>query len=189
MLRRLLPSRSKARSPRASWAAFASMDLSTLASIGEFAGAIAVVVSLLYLSTQIRHNSRVVKSAALQALNDTAIQALSGMAAPGTVEVVTKGLQDLDQLNPTERFQVMTHISILLIGFQNNFYQYKAGLLPESVFRRQLGVARWWTTTFKGVRQSIPLLHASLDPEFARLLRLPAPTENAATPSDPPPAV
>ena len=152
------------------------MDLNTLANIGEFAGAIAVVVSVLYLSIQIRHNSRMVKSSALQALNDTATQALTAMAAPDAVEVVTQGLQDLDSLNPTERFQVMVHISILLIGFQNNFYQYKAGLLPEAVFRRQLGVARWWMT-FQGVQQSMPLLRPSLDPEFARLLHLPSSPE------------
>ncbi len=148
------------------------MDLNTLANIGEFAGAIAVVVSLLYLSIQIRQNSKTVRSAALQALNDTAVQALSGMAAPGTAGVITRGLQGLDSLDPTEAFQFTTHISIMMIGFQNNFYQYEAGLLPEPVWRRQLGVFRWWAT-FKGVQQTMRLIGPSLDPKFVGLIRLP----------------
>ena len=163
------------------------MNLDTLARVGEFAGAIAVVVSLLYLSIQIRHNSRVVKSAALQAVNDTANQALAGMAAPGTAEIITKGLQDLDSLNPTERFQVITHISILMIGFQNNFYQYKMGLLPSPVFRRQLGVIRWWMN-FKGIQQGMPLLVRSFDPEFARLVGISLAKDDSVANGRPPAA-
>ena len=163
------------------------MDLDTLARIGEFAGAIAVIVSLVYLSIQIRHNSRVVRSAALQAVNDTANQALAGVAAPGIAEIITKGLQDLDSLNPTERFQVMTHISILMIGFQNNFYQYKMGLLPKPVFQRQLGVIRWWMN-FKGIQQCMPLLGRSFDPEFARLVGIPLAKDDSAANSRTPAA-
>ena len=148
------------------------MDLNTLANIGEFAGAIAVVVSLLYLSVQIRQNSKTVRSASLQAFNDTAVHALSGMAAPGTADIITRGLQDLKSLDPTESFQFTTHISILMIGFQNNYFQYEAGFLPEPVWRRQLGVIRWWAA-LKGVQQAMRLISPTFDPKFVDLMRLP----------------
>ena len=43
------------------------MTLEDLGNIGEFVGAVAVVVSLLYLAVQIRQNSRLLRSAASQA--------------------------------------------------------------------------------------------------------------------------
>ena len=155
------------------------MDLNTLASIGEFAGAIAVVVSVLYLAIQIRHNSKTVRSAALQTVSDTSIRALSSMAAPGTADVVVKGLRDVDPLTPTEGFQFRTHISIMMIGFQGTFYQYRDGLIPEAVWRRNLGVMRFWTA-FKGVQQTMQLIAPSLDPEFVALLRLSSSASEAA---------
>ena len=149
------------------------MDLNTLASIGEFAGAIAVVVSVLYLAIQIRQNSKTVRAAALQTVNDTSIRALSGMAAPGTAEVLVKGREELSSLTPTEAFQFSTHVSIMMIGFQGTFYQFKAGLIPEPVWRRNLLVMRWWAA-FKGIRQAMNFMAPTFDPEFVALLKPPS---------------
>ncbi len=52
------------------------MDITTLAAWGEFLGGIAVVVSLIYLASQIRQNSRLLRastaSATIAAFNATA---------------------------------------------------------------------------------------------------------------------
>ena len=55
--------------------------------------------------------------------------------APGTADIVVKGLRQLDSLTPTEAFQFSTHVSIMMIGFQSTFYQYEAGLIPELAAR------------------------------------------------------
>ena len=144
------------------------MDLNMLASIGEFAGAVAVVISVLYLSIQVRHNSKTVSTAALQALNDTANQALAGMAEPGIAPVITKGLDGLEPLDDVEVFQFSTHITILMLGLQNNFCQHQAGLITDPVWERRLDVAKWWVG-FKGVEQAMALIGRNLEPEFHRL--------------------
>ncbi len=46
------------------------MTLNELGSLGEFVGAIAVVISLIYLAIQIRHNTRAVQSTTHQAVLD-----------------------------------------------------------------------------------------------------------------------
>ena len=60
MLWRLLPSRSRARSRYYHRAA--EVTLQDLGNIGEFIGAIAVVISLVYLAAQIRQNTRALHS-------------------------------------------------------------------------------------------------------------------------------
>ena len=42
------------------------MSLEDLANIGEFVGALGVIISLVYLTTQIRQNTRALKSSAHQ---------------------------------------------------------------------------------------------------------------------------
>lgn len=54
------------------------MDITTLAAWGEFLGGIAVVVSLIYLASQIRQNSRLLNasSASTQAQSTSAFSSL-----------------------------------------------------------------------------------------------------------------
>ena len=47
------------------------MDITTLAAWGEFIGGIAVVVSLIYLASQIRQNSRLLQVAAIASHGDS----------------------------------------------------------------------------------------------------------------------
>ena len=53
------------------------MDITTLAAWGEFLGGIAVVVSLVYLASQIRQNSRLLDAAA----EDSRIQTYNAASA------------------------------------------------------------------------------------------------------------
>ena len=46
------------------------MTLANLANIGEFIGGIAVIVSLIYLALQIRHNTKTVRGSTLQQNTD-----------------------------------------------------------------------------------------------------------------------
>jgi hypothetical protein len=46
------------------------MSLEDLSNIGEFVAAVAVVVSLIYLAVQIRQNTRTVKLASLQTVQE-----------------------------------------------------------------------------------------------------------------------
>ena len=45
------------------------MTISELGSLGEFVGSLAVVVTLIYLTTQLRQNTKAVRAASTQALD------------------------------------------------------------------------------------------------------------------------
>ena len=68
------------------------MTLDDLGNIGEFLGAIAVVASLLYLSMQIRQNTRSVKSATAQSASQTIVGMNALIVGDRTVaELVSAG--------------------------------------------------------------------------------------------------
>ena len=80
------------------------MTLDDLGNIGEFVGAVGVVVSLIYLAVQIRRNTRSVRASTFQeAVRDVAI--LSDLLATDAElsRIWSSGLQDLDALKPDER--------------------------------------------------------------------------------------
>jgi hypothetical protein len=80
------------------------MDITTLAAWGEFLGGIAVVVSLVYLASQIRQNSKLLEAAA----EDSRIQtynATSAMMAgdPEIARIYWDGIEDREALSKTDR--------------------------------------------------------------------------------------
>ena len=146
------------------------MTLEMMGNIGEFVGGLAVVVSLLYLAVQIRQNSKTVRVAAYQSLNDMNTRVLLAMAeGPPAAETFTKGLPDIGSLSPAEFFQFQTLVSSMFMGFQTTYYQHRDGLLSDEQWRRHRGVMRWWLT-HPGVQSTLRFLGPSFDPDFLRQL-------------------
>ena len=81
------------------------MSIQDWGAIGEIVGAIAVVVTLLYLSVQIRHNTRSLRSAASSSVNAALQQTLARRAENpnGFTEIWLRGCADLASLSPVER--------------------------------------------------------------------------------------
>ena len=76
------------------------MNWDAIGAIAETLGAVGVIASLVYLATQIRQNTRTVRSATYQSLNGVALQSQGNLAYDGeTAEIVRKGMQDGSQLS------------------------------------------------------------------------------------------
>ena len=141
------------------------MDITTLAAWGEFLGGVAVVVSLVYLASQIRQNSRLVRSSTTSATFDS-INAL-GLSVIQDAEVARiywDGMADRDALSEPDRRRFDPLIA-LQFGMVNQNYEFVAnGTGSPSVWARQLnglrwqvqqpGIQQWWrdwrTVTFEG---------------------------------------
>ena len=82
------------------------MTLGDLGNIGEFIGAIVVIVSFFYLALQIRQNTRTVRSSTYQSVFDasTRIPELI-LAHPHLERIYRLGRKDLSQLTDDERTQ------------------------------------------------------------------------------------
>jgi hypothetical protein len=132
------------------------MTITELGALGEFVGAIGVVVTLVYLSIQIRQNTRAMQESRrlalaqtyqvrADALQDMLVQAansehigpiLAKLTGVGYPEDVTS----LDQLTPVERGRFRQWQIAQQTHWDNMFYQYQQGFLDEEYYRDEFVV-------------------------------------------------
>jgi hypothetical protein len=144
------------------------VTLQDLGSIGEFLGAVGVIVSLVYLAIQVRHNTRAVRSSARQEVM-LGMQAFISLVASDsdTANFYERGLSDSCDLSRAERIRFSLLLTQFFYGFGQMYNGYREGNLePESWeaqkeilhwFLKQPGVKRWWP---KG-RSQIPASFAA----------------------------
>ena len=127
------------------------MTIMELGALGEFVGAIAVVVTLAYLAIQIRQNTRSMEESKQLALAQTyqmradALQNMMVHAAeserigPVITKLTEHGYPEdpssLDQLTPIERGRFRQWQIAQQTHWDNMFYQYQQGFLDEEYYR------------------------------------------------------
>ena len=154
------------------------MNLDALGNIGEFMGAIGVIVSLIYVSIQLRQNSKAVRASAYQEISRTSIDLLSCLISdPGMAEIWGRGLDGgtlaLDEVETTRWH------SMLLATFRhwdNLYYQFRNDLLETHLWQSYRvviesylvypGVVEWWHRNKAGFS---PALHAFVDERLSNV--------------------
>ena len=131
------------------------LKLSEIASIAEVVGAIAVVVSLVYVGVQVRDTTRAVRSAAINDAN-IAVQSWYMMMSsePEMAEVWLDGILSPEPLSRDEEFRFMMTIQAIMYAFQNVFLLSQEGSLDTDVMsslatgmqttRHTPGFQRFW---------------------------------------------
>jgi hypothetical protein len=131
------------------------MDINTLAAWGEFLGGIAVVASLIYLASQIRQNSKLLRASTASA---TTQNVFSGSAMivqdPEVARIFWAGILDRDSLPEGDRQRFDPLLSIQMDGSLQNCEFAQHGMdLPLTRERnadgmrwqmQQLGAQQWW---------------------------------------------
>lgn len=128
------------------------MNWEAIGAIGEIGGALAVLVSLIYLAVQIRQNTKMMRSSAKQQLT------------AGTQNLIYKAIDNSDAWvkltngehasTPEEDARMSLLVRAMLRGFEAQVYQHQAGLLEEDEWQALRaaivgicalpGVARYW---------------------------------------------
>jgi hypothetical protein len=124
------------------------MDLMSVAqllgNLGEFVGAIAVVVTLAYLTVQIRQTNKIQKTLTRQNYTDAAQRRIELMLKYPEIRDGTLKLIRGDELQEDEVLMMRSAMRYRLRGYENDFYQYRNGLLDEDEYlaiRREIGLA------------------------------------------------
>ena len=118
------------------------MALLELAAIAEVISAVAVVVTLIYLAIQVRHSKESLdantKAMRGQVISDVTknIQEHMSMAVQGKdVMDIIKKMGTGENLGSDDALLLDMFLTAVFIARQNEFYQWKQGLLDDSVFR------------------------------------------------------
>jgi hypothetical protein len=135
------------------------LNWDAIGAVGETLGAIAVVVSLIYLALQIRQNSRIVKGTSVQAITQTIQTELRWSSDEG--EAMLKILTDTDSLSPLEAFKIGEWATAAMWARQNEFIQYQQKLIDDDVWHGSRGILEntlaipwmrtWWQAFDKSV--------------------------------------
>jgi len=119
------------------------MSLSDLASIGSLVSSIAVVISLVYLSVQVRQAERNQQASIRLARATRIIDLFMGTTEPSLADAVARGMQGSEDMTDTQIAQFTAYASARLSAAEDSFYQYREGVLNEFSFdamRNSLGL-------------------------------------------------
>jgi len=130
-------------------------DWDAVGAIAELVGAVGVVASLIYLASQIRHNSRSVEAATNHAIVRARNELNIAVATrPALSELLRRGASSFDSLQPDESQRYdLCMISNLNI-FEDAYVQYSKGLATREFWEENVSVLglifslpgpqQWW---------------------------------------------
>ena len=107
------------------------MNWEAVSAIGQVIGAIAVVISLVYLAVQIRDNTRSTKSATRQAIVDSIVSVNLAMAQSDAIARALRSNVDGQRLEPHEILQQLAHCYSYMRTWENVHFQYRSGMLSD----------------------------------------------------------
>jgi len=147
------------------------MTIEELGSIGELVGAIATVATLIYLAIQIRSNSRITRSAALQATLDggrdhTIAPILNN---PELVGLYRRGMTSLEYLDADEQARFTWFLCESVLQMQNIMHLHEEGILATIEYDAWMAYTASIITT-PGAREVWPQVAAIVSPAIADVL-------------------
>ena len=114
---------------------FSQFTLQDLGSLGEFVGALGVVISLIYLARQMIQNTTSVRAASFNSMTENSIRLLEDVF-PDTefAEFLHRAQSDPSELTAAELIQWDSYMTAVFRHFGNLVYQYRVGSLDRQMW-------------------------------------------------------
>ena len=127
------------------------MEFQALGNIGEFVGAIAVVVSLLFLAFQVRENSRAVRFDSELKMRSFHSEGQKVMLGEDIVKVYQAGIRNLSALSEVDRarfnnlmFLRLNPLDVESMGRGLLDEDNVSGITGTSYYAKRPGFQEWW---------------------------------------------
>ena len=132
------------------------MNWEAVGAVGETAGAIGVIVTLIYLALQIRQNTRTSRLASFQASTEMLNSVSQAIATNSELSEILTALDDGRELSPND-YKKFSFLTLSLFrSWETAFYQRSEGLALKQSWERYEGSIRvqlsipsvrdWWKT-------------------------------------------
>lgn len=118
------------------------MSLSDLASIGSLVSGMAVLVSLIYLSLQVRQTERNQRALINQGVADRASENIRWLAEPLMINLTCRVNGGETKFTVEELQRLRMRLRATLLSGQDSYVQHKVGLADQITFDNLLGVMR-----------------------------------------------
>lgn len=110
--------------------------LKTLTGLADIISAIAIVVSLFYVSNQINQNTEAIKSSATQSVHENFASWYNSVQDnPDLLEISIKGMRNYSSLTQSEKAQFIAMFMTFSSYSQNAFYKWQEGSLSPELWR------------------------------------------------------
>lgn len=130
------------------------MDWEAVGAIGQMVAAIAVVVSLAYLASQIRSHSRESRVASVHELTEAFRGAITSFQDPNLADVFVRAKNGFEDLPEAERLQFISMVQGVFRVWEDAYYQHLKRRLTDRVWEAMVvqfsgylslaGVRRVW---------------------------------------------
>src|ERR1700733_447510 len=128
-----------------------TMNLSHFASIGPFVSVIAILVSLLYLSVQVRQSHHNQQASIRQARSTRIVNLFMAASNPSVADAIAKGIAGAEDVSNTQFEQFRYYCLAEISHAEDSFYQYQDGLLNDAAFETFVRALKSWFRS-SGVR-------------------------------------
>lgn len=115
------------------------MNWDAIGAVAELLGAIAVFASLIYLATQIRHNSAIGRATIEQHGYDSHAKGLEALMYHPDISALQDRFVRGQLLNDDEMIRLHPFLLWVLDSHQNNFVQHRLGFLEDESYEAQWG--------------------------------------------------
>ena len=123
------------------------MSIMELGALGEFVGAIGVILTLVYLAIQIRQNTRGIRASTVQAIQSAMNDAHSSVRNDlDSARVFRIGLAAQD-LTVDELVQFRMLMYSVFAQFESIFFQKQQGTLDQEIFERHCQAMDFYLST------------------------------------------
>jgi hypothetical protein len=141
------------------------MSLSDLASLGSLVSGVAVLISLVYLSLQVRQAEKNQRSLMQQGRADRASDAALRLAEGDLTPIYAKGMNGDESLNSEEieRFMLLTRA--VFVSCEDSFLHHMSGQIDGRTWRAVLVAMRSFMSR-PGLRAAWRLSSSQYDAEF-----------------------
>jgi hypothetical protein len=111
-------------------------------AIGEIVGAAAVVISLIYLASQIRTQNREARAASVHQVMHEYSSAVSRLIEPEVADIWLAAIEDFDSLSPSQRLRFVILNTVVARSFEDAFFQWREGRLDDDVWHSLMPALR-----------------------------------------------
>ena len=115
------------------------MSIQDWGAIGELIAAVATVGTLIYLASQIRQNTKQLRSTSYEAYNQAGYNAMNfiGDHAKVLAEIFEQALS-LDQMTPEQGFVFSAHAFQMFNSMEATYLHWRSGALDDDVYRARV---------------------------------------------------